>query len=40
MIMIRVRGCNGKLVNFGTIELGPENRDYDSNSVCEDGSKI
>jgi hypothetical protein len=34
------RGCSGKMANFGTSLLGPENQGYVSYDVCDDGPKI
>jgi len=31
------RGCSGKMANFGTSLLGPENQGYVSYDVCDDG---
>ena len=35
-----LRGCSGKMANFGTSLLGPENQGYVSYDVCDNGPKI
>ena len=34
------RGCSGKMVNFESCYLGPENQEYESNGVCDDDYKF